>query len=225
MMTIKHRQIILRGLTFFTIVIVYGQMCFGQTAEVITETKKNAENFIKLPEGIIKSEIASFYKTAYTYTKTDSFSTIKLNEISFYNCSDSTILFIKKGILVDIHSSVFDTTGHSFLYSNSSRPVLIQIDSKPFWGTHGKVPNRKIASIIFQHEKYQLTLPDSAVTGLYEPNFCTQSKRDVLCKVFRSLDNRRIYIYMLNSDGAGAYEVTWVIQDSKYLTRVIDYVP
>ena len=28
---------------------------------------------------------------------------------------------------------------------------------------------------------------------------------------------------MLNSDGKNGYEVTWVLQDKKYLRRVIDY--
>jgi hypothetical protein len=28
---------------------------------------------------------------------------------------------------------------------------------------------------------------------------------------------------MLNSSGKGGYEVTWIIEDKKYLRRVIDY--
>jgi hypothetical protein len=27
----------------------------------------------------------------------------------------------------------------------------------------------------------------------------------------------------MHSDGAGAYEVTWVIQNKKYLRRIVDY--
>lgn len=29
-------------------------------------------------------------------------------------------------------------------------------------------------------------------------------------------------ISMLNSDGAGGYEITWIIQNRKYLRRVVD---
>jgi hypothetical protein len=42
-------------------------------------------------------------------------------------------------------------------------------------------------------------------------------------KIFISPDKKRIYIYSTHSDGAGAYEVTWIIQDKKYLRRVVDY--
>ena len=89
------------------------------------------------------------------------------------------------------------------------------------------IPKEKIKEVRFIHVKYQLLLPESALAGLYEPNFCykdnTTGKLAASCKVFRSTDKRRVYIYMYNSDGAGGYEVTWVIQDSKYLTRVIDF--
>ena len=34
---------------------------------------------------------------------------------------------------------------------------------------------------------------------------------------------RKYYIYMLNGEGAGRYEVTWVIQDKHYLRRVVDW--
>jgi hypothetical protein len=32
-----------------------------------------------------------------------------------------------------------------------------------------------------------------------------------------------MYVYMLNRDDTGSYEITWVIQDRKYLRRVLDY--
>jgi hypothetical protein len=42
-------------------------------------------------------------------------------------------------------------------------------------------------------------------------------------KVFVSPDKKKVYIYMLNRDNLGSYEVTWVIQDKKYLRRVVDF--
>jgi hypothetical protein len=41
--------------------------------------------------------------------------------------------------------------------------------------------------------------------------------------VYRSADGKRIYIYMLKRETGGSYEVTWVIQDKKYLRRIIDF--
>lgn len=36
------------------------------------------------------------------------------------------------------------------------------------------------------------------------------------------MDNGRIYIYMIAGVDRERYEVTWVIKDSKFYTRVID---
>ncbi len=41
--------------------------------------------------------------------------------------------------------------------------------------------------------------------------------------VLVSADGRKIYIYMLKRESGGSYEVTWVIQDKKYLRRVVDF--
>ncbi len=40
--------------------------------------------------------------------------------------------------------------------------------------------------------------------------------------VYLGGDKRTIYIYMLNRESIGSYEVTWIIQDKKYLRRVVD---
>ncbi len=60
---------------------------------------------------------------------------------------------------------------------------------------------------------------------LYEPRFCGSVNGEIKCNcaAYISNDKRRIYIYMLNSNGKGGYEVTWVLQDKQYLRRVIDY--
>jgi hypothetical protein len=74
-----------------------------------------------------------------------------------------------------------------------------------------------IAEVNFIHVEYILVLPDSAIAGLYEASLCS-------ARVFRSTDKHRIYIYMLNGKNESQYEVTWIIQDSKYYGRVIDYL-
>ena len=202
-------------------------LLFGQV-ENITPDSKTAESFANLKDGVIKNEIAYFNIEGNFRTEADSFLKTKLNEISFTNCTDSSITFLKGGLIVSIYSTKFDPNRSKLSYDSSTNKFLTHIDDKPFWGTDGNIPKEKIKSIRFINEKYQLILPDSAISGLYEPNFChidkvTRKIESPYCKVFRSLDKKRIYIYMLNSDGAGGYEVTWVIQDSKYYTRIVDY--
>jgi hypothetical protein len=31
-----------------------------------------------------------------------------------------------------------------------------------------------------------------------------------------------MYIYMVNNEAIGKYEVTWILQDNKYVGRVVD---
>jgi hypothetical protein len=194
--------------------------------------EKGDEGFEKLKDSVLKKEIAFFTISGSINTDAVGFIKTKVNEIPLVTCTDSSAYFEKGNlyaseIIVSIHSEKFDTAGHKLTYVDNSVPFLNLIDNKPFWGTDGSIPKEKIMRVRFIHVKYQLLLPESALAGLYEPNFCyrekTTGKQTAFCKVFRSTDKRRIYIYMVNSDGAGAYEVTWVIQDSKYLTRVIDY--
>lgn len=219
----------MKNKTFFFLItlIIFTKVCYGQTDITIPDTKGDSESFIKLTDGIIKREIASFNIAGSFITKTDSFPKIKVNNIPLFMCDDSAVAFSNDGIKVYISSAWFDTLGHKLSFIDPQRRILILIDNKPFWGTDGGIPKRKIRTVKFQHEKYQLTLPDSAIEGLYEPSLCYNHPKPkettTHCHVFQSVDKKRVYIYMLNSDGAGAYEVTWVIQNSKYFTRVVDY--
>jgi hypothetical protein len=59
---------------------------------------------------------------------------------------------------------------------------------------------------------------------LYSPEFTYSDggTTKTRCGVYFSKDERTMYIYMLNKEAIGKYEVTWVIQDKKYLFRVVD---
>jgi hypothetical protein len=70
-----------------------------------------------------------------------------------------------------------------------------------------------------------IEIPKTAYRDLYDPAFTYSHKGDAksLNGIFFSADGRKIYIYLLNKEKTGSYEVTWVIQDKKYLRRVIDF--
>jgi hypothetical protein len=74
--------------------------------------------------------------------------------------------------------------------------------------------------------KDSVAIPPAAYADLYEPDFTYRDGAGQIKsynKVYISPDKKKIYIYMLNRDEAGSYEVTWVIQDKKYLRRVVDF--
>lgn len=120
----------------------------------------------------------------------------------------------------------FDSERHQLTYEGSSKKKLLSIDGRPYYGTEETIPKIKISKLKYIHVNYQLTLPDSALQGIYEPN-CFSKDHNVheYCKVFKSEDDTRIYIYMINGVGKSRYEVTWVIEHSKYKMRVVDAIP
>ena len=68
--------------------------------------------------------------------------------------------------------------------------------------------------------------PPAAYADLYEPDFTYRDAAGTVKsynKVLISPDKKKIYIYMLNRDELGSYEVTWVIKDKQYLRRVVDF--
>jgi hypothetical protein len=178
-----------------------GQVDFGQENDDNRAIYKEDESFLKLPDGEIKREIASFSIKASNKLK--NFQKAKVNEIPLKKCSDSFAFFEKGNIYA------------------SEIIVSIEIEN-----TSSK---SKIAYIQYLHYKYGFDLPDSVIKDIYDPIFChsyTKSNKPIAsdCKVFRSEDERRVYIYMLNGQGDRRYEVTWVIQDDRYYGRVIDVV-
>jgi hypothetical protein len=103
---------------------------------------------------------------------------------------------------------------------------LVKIDNKPFYGSFGKLPKTTIEKVVVIMNNDTIPVPPTAYADLYNPSFTyrdASGTQRTLNSVYLSNDKRKVYIYMLNKDEAGSYEVTWVIQDKKYLRRVVDY--
>ena len=192
----------MRKIIIITTILLFGQVCFGQTNETIVDTIKWTESLLNLPDTIIGNEIASFSIKGSSIIKADNFNKSDLVEIPLKGCTDSSAYFEKGNF-----------------YASE---IIVGIYSENKFSKH------RIEKVKFIHVKYGLTLPDSAISGLYDPIFClnnSENKKELLsnCKVFRSSDKKRVYIYMLNGNGTSRYEVTWIIQDSKYYGRIVDY--
>jgi hypothetical protein len=221
----------MKQLNTITIILLLGQICFGQTNQIMLDTVLSKESFWKLNDSLIKNEIVYFNLKGASTKKKDTLNKILLNEIPINTCTDSLVHFYKGNIFVHIFNSKFDSTQHHLTYTDNLKNLLLLIDNKSFSGTNGSIPQRKVDSIILiMHSHFLVKFPDSAYSGIYEPHLCDFSGDKKVkytsshYKVFQSPDKRRLYIYMLNGEGAGKYEVTWVIQDGKYYTRVLDYL-
>ncbi len=125
-------------------------------------------------------------------------------------------------IQVTIKTGVFDPGKHKIMLEEKH---VVKVDGKPYYGNYGEMPRVTIESITVMMGKDTVVIPPTAYFDLYEPSFFYQDK-DGSSKtrngVFVSTDGRSIYIYLLNTAYKGN-EYTWVIQDKKYLRRVVDF--
>jgi hypothetical protein len=208
----------LRALILLMFIHVTSMVCYGQ----------QAESFFELKDEQIKKEISSFNLSGRDTTV----SSALLKEIPLYNCTSGELYFSWKSTFIHVYASAFDSSKHSILLKDvSSSEVLI--DNNLAWGVGDKMPNRQIDSVFFvAHAHFLVKFPAAAFRGLYEPHFCNVAQKagkgdsinSVYNRVFQSADGRRIYIYMINGEGANRYEVTWIVENSKYYGRVVDSV-
>jgi hypothetical protein len=186
----------------FLILLVCAKFTIAQSDTLGTLSKSGKENYINVTNDTIKKELGVFCNKAALLTEhDDAVNNLKLIEIPPTKCSDSFILFDKGNFIAS----------ELFIELNLS----------------GMEPNRKLKSIGVIFYKYLLNIPDSAFADITNPVLCTQftKKGKPLvcdCKVFESVDKRRVYIHLVNGEGSHKYEVTWIIKNWKYYGRVVD---
>lgn len=180
-------------------------------------TKK--ESFTKIPEKDVRADIASFAIGGID----ESIGKLPLQKIGVSKYENNFMSFEAENVKVLITTSRFDPSKHKI---TKDEEHIVKIDNKPYYGSYGQMPNNHIAAVTILVDKDTVAIPPTAYTDLcnvsftYRDNSGTERSNN---GVYLSKDNRKIYVYLLNKDGKGGYEVTWVIQDKKYLRRVLDY--
>jgi hypothetical protein len=192
--------------------------CFSQD-EGFNDFRRKNEGFAHLGDKSIRSDLSCFTIGGIE----ESMGKGKLKEIPVKDYGPDFITFDSNQVYVSIRSSPFFPTRHKLAKEGDH---LVKIDNKPFYGNYGKMPSSVISRLIVVIGKDTPEIPQSAYADLYNPGFTypdaggTRRTKDA---VYISPDKHTFYIYMLNKDDSGSYEVTWIIQDKKYLRRVIDY--
>lgn len=174
----------------------------------------------------MRAEVLSLYPTGLL----EETSTVELIALpGRANCHDRAE-FKGNDITVVIEGAPFDTAKHTFGYDRSQQvPFLCNIDGLGFWGTDGGMPRREIKGVNVTMKGKMLNVPKRGYTNLYEPNFCDTypGSKDAPISIHASCrlskDRERLYIHMMNSDGAGGYLVTWIFQNGRYWGRVVEH--
>lgn len=130
--------------------------------------------------------------------------------------TDNTITLKKDTLQVIMSQSKFEKKKHTFKYVKEYPTQIELIDNKQYWGMDGGMPSTQFEKIIIKVGQKTITLPKSALSGLYEPNIYT-------AEVNYDKQNDTIYIQTMNSDGAGSYLVIWKVEKGVYKERLIAY--
>lgn len=181
--------------------------------------RSKREIFTRITEKDIRSDIATFSMGGID----ESVGKLPLNTIPATAYGPDFITFSGNNIQVKITTAPFDPKKHKLGYYDEK--YLVKIDNKPFFGNYGKVPKTQIESVLVVVGRDTVAIPPAAYIDLYNPILSINEggKQKSNNKVLFSADGKKIYIYMLKPEAGGSYEVTWVIQDKKYLKRVVDF--
>ena len=137
-------------------------------------------------------------------------------KIPFTNITDSTILFKQDTLSLAMAKEAFHIKKNKLQYhkgdpQKNEVPYLEKINNLKIWGTDGNVPKRQYVQVLLKLGNRKIYLPQE---NLFEPNLNNTS-------INIDTQNGIIYVTALNSDGAGAYDVLWIVEKGKYKQRII----
>lgn len=126
------------------------------------------------------------------------------------------VVFKKDGVDISIESKNFESNSAKLTFLEKDKSILKKINGKAFWGTDGGIPKKTYKSITVVIDNKTIELPKNSFDDLFEPSlYNTKTNYDK--------KNDILYITSSNSDGAGGYEIVWVIEKGKYKERKIVY--
>jgi hypothetical protein len=184
------------------------------------DARKKNDNFVKLRDKAIRAQVATFALAGIDERLGKEPLRTVIPPVAY---GSDYISFEGNDIKVTIRSGSFNPEKHKLTYYNDK--FLVKIDNKPYYGNYTQVPTSTIASVTVLVGKDTIPIPPTAYSDLYMPSFTYRDGSGTIRthnRVSLSPDGRNIYIYMLNDEVKGKYEVTWIIQDKKYLQRVVD---
>jgi hypothetical protein len=207
----------------FAAFLLMSSFCIAQDP-AFPDTRNKRESFTKIPDKSVRADIASFAMAGLD----ESAGKLPLRKLQLTAIGTDSIAFEGNGISVKIKSGQFDATKYKLGYytnTETEKKYLTKINGKPFYGDYGSMPKTTIASLTILFGADTIAIPAEAYADLYNPIFSYNENgvQKYINNVFLSADGKKVYIYMLKREAGGSYEVTWVIEDGKYVRRVVDF--
>ncbi|QLC67623.1 hypothetical protein LPB248_15300 [Flavobacterium sp. LPB0248] len=130
--------------------------------------------------------------------------------------TQTKVIFEKDGLSISIESKKFESNTAKLSYFKDSKSIVKKINGKHFWGTDGGIPKTTFKSITIDMGSQTIELPKNAFEDLYEPSLFNT-------KINYDKNSDILYISSSNSDGAGSYELIWIIEKGQYKERKVAY--
>ena len=184
--------------------------------------RSKKEIFTRIQEKDIRSDIASFSMGGIE----ESVGKDPLNTVPIAAYGKDFLTFEDNSITVTIQTASFNPAKHKLTYyDQEKKEYLLKIDNHPYFGDYGKVPFSNVEKVTIIMGRDTIIIPAAACIDLCNPilTFTEGGKTKSQNKVLLSADGHKVYVYMLKTEEGGSYEATWVIQDRKYIKRVVDF--
>lgn len=136
------------------------------------------------------------YVTGYIHTSR----LLPLENLSEYNRSDFTFEYV---------IGEFDSTDR--VIDKIDGKWVTSIDGRTPWGIDGNTPNSQVNDILVYMDQTPVQIHEVFYTDLYQCN----------PHVTIYKENETYFVHHWNSDGAGAYEIVWVINKAGLLQRLV----
>ncbi len=204
---------------FLVILTMYCYFSQAQKNLELFDNRSKKESFTKVPQKEIRADLATFTMGGVD----ESIGKEQLKKISFTSFNSDSMFFEGDGIKALIAIAPFDAATHKLMYDEK---YLVKIDRKYYYGDYGNLPKKQISQIRLMIGRDTIVIPAAAYSDFYNLSLTYQDKTGTQRSanaIYRSNDGRRVYLYLFSKDNTGSYEVTWVIQDRKYVRRVVDY--
>jgi len=226
-------KIILSIIFLLTVTIVHGQFSIINDPDGFVFVRETAEKTNNIIDTIFVDQYffcmeaeGNWRPIDYNKNGKDKFGYIynsrtkSLEEFTSINTKvvkENSLILSSDSIQIHIETEAFDVNRNTLTYNTQNGyNNLTKINNKPYYGTDNEIPTRKYKFIKIKVGQKMLQIKGSEISDLFEPN---------LDSTFATYDSstHRLYLFASNSDGAGGYEVLWVIENGKYIKRVIAY--
>lgn len=134
-----------------------------------------------------------------------------------YSYSNENKTILKKGgISIILTQTDFDKSHADLEFAQDNPTILRRINGNEFYGTDGGMPKKQYGFIEVTAGNDRISIPRSELEDLFEPTLENT-------QAFYDAKSETLYISSSNSDGAGGYEVLWIIEKRKYKARHVFY--